>query len=123
MSPRRRVRSARCRRTALVASGSKPAGAPEETETNMRKFVTSAALLGAAALSAISALAGDGNQSANRGEVVYINAGQSRVVLPAASLQRPEGPYALSGQNRTPDAWEREGHWINAGQTRIFVPP
>jgi hypothetical protein len=65
------------------------------------------------------ACAADRNEPA----VVYRDVGQSRVILPVVRDQA-ERPYALTGQpaERSADAWERQGHWINAGQARVYVP-
>ena len=56
-------------------------------------------------------------------DVEVRDVGQSKVIIPADSMRRTNEPYAMAGQEqRRPDAWESQGHWINAGQSRVYVP-
>ena len=77
-----------------------------------------AVVIGGVLMSAGVASAADRNEPT----VEYRDVGQSRVILPVYREQR-EAPYALTGRaSRAADAWESQGHWINAGQTRVYVP-
>jgi hypothetical protein len=59
-------------------------------------------------------------RNGNPPAVVVRDVGQSRVILPTPEVQ---APYAMTGSAaRDADAWERQGHWIETGQGRIYVP-
>ena len=57
-----------------------------------------------------------------KNSVSVIWVGQARLILPVPENQS-QAPYALTGRaGREADAWEKHGHWIDAGQSRIYVP-
>jgi hypothetical protein len=56
-------------------------------------------------------------------DVEVRDVGQAKVIIPAESMRHTNEPYAMAGQEqRRPDAWETQGHWINAGQSRVYIP-
>jgi hypothetical protein len=60
------------------------------------------------------------DRSASQPAVVVRDVGQSRVILPTPEVQ---APYAMAGSAaREADAWERQGHWIDVGQGRVYIP-
>jgi hypothetical protein len=51
--------------------------------------------------------------------VTYRYVGQGSVLIPATVTQR-EAPYALTG--RAVDDWSVRGHWMDLGQSKVFIP-
>ena len=88
----------------------------------MRAFTHHTAIAFVGLLSATSfACAAERHVSgASEPAVVVRDVGQSRVILPTPEAQ---APYAITGSAwREADAWERQGHWMDVGQGRVYIP-
>jgi hypothetical protein len=68
---------------------------------------------------AATACAADRSENVRPAGVVVRDVGQAKLILPAPEA-RAEQPYAMTG--RGADEWQQKGHWVDAGQSRVYVP-